>query len=189
MAGLVSTLTNGSFHNWLKGALGILYAKEGLAEFVRAEFTQFHTDLLNSIWASPGIPAGTTCNSCTTANITKCHTQGFCNPGHCKIHHPTVPEKIPNKPCPNRICDALMIAIRKKHRHKGPSWKNTDARNWCVDPFELAKCFLPPDGYFDIHSFEETDFNGILSVIINNKRFQSKLATQLNTDPNSCTKV
>lgn len=189
MASLVPTLTNESFRNWLRGALSVLFAKEGLTDFVSTEITQFHTDLLEDVWTSCGIPAGTTCQSCTTANLLQCHTPGFCNTGHCKIHDLAIPEKIPNQPCPNRICDALMKAIRKNHRFHSPSWKNTDAHRWCSDPFEVAKCFLPPDGYCDVATLEETDFNGTISIIINNKRFQNKFAAQLHEEHNLCTQV
>jgi hypothetical protein len=38
---------------------------------------------------------------------------------------------------------------------------------------------MPPDGYKDVASAQETDFNGIISVIINNKDFQLKVHENL----------
>jgi hypothetical protein len=48
----------------------------------------------------------------------------------------------------------------------------------------VAKCFLPPDGYKDKASATETDFNGIISVILNYKNFQGKVQENLNNKIN-----
>ncbi|XP_053378822.1 uncharacterized protein LOC123526329 [Mercenaria mercenaria] len=45
---------------------------------------------------------------------------------------------------------------------------------------------MPPDGYSGVTRLEDTDFNGTLAVIINNKRFQNKMAAQLNQSNNVC---
>ncbi|XP_060583723.1 uncharacterized protein LOC132739908 [Ruditapes philippinarum] len=70
------------------------------------------------------------------------------------------------------------------HRYYGPSYKNSDATQWCSNFWEIAKCFMPPDGYKEKASATETDFNGIISVILNHKDFQGKVLENLNTKTN-----
>jgi hypothetical protein len=43
---------------------------------------------------------------------------------------------------------------------------------------------MPPDGYKDIACAQETDFNGIISVIINYKDFQLKVHEKLGNEKN-----
>ncbi|XP_052798034.1 uncharacterized protein LOC128230073 [Mya arenaria] len=53
--------------------------------------------------------------------------------------------------------------------------KNTKAENWAHSPWEIAKVFMPPAGYENKTTIEETDFNGIAAFIINCKRFRGKI--------------
>jgi hypothetical protein len=120
----------------------------------------------------------------------KCPTQDFCDMKKpCKLHDPTVNNKKPNQKCPNNICHNVKDAILKQHRYHGPSWPITDATRWCLDAFQIAKCYLPPKGYENKSSFAEIDFIGTLGIIINNTRFQNLMAAQLNVTPNICSKV
>jgi hypothetical protein len=189
-ASLTPTLIDKDFRNWLKGALAALFARQGLKDFVQNEITDFQKDLLNDVWKVIGIPAGTTCNACTTANLLVCPTHGFCAKGKkCTVHDPKCSNLKPNQPCPHNMCTALRDAILKEHRYRGPSWKNTDARGWCTDAYQLAKCFMPPDGYADKASLAETDFNGVIAVVINNKRFEKKLSVNFSSKNNICEEV
>jgi hypothetical protein len=43
---------------------------------------------------------------------------------------------------------------------------------------------MPPDGYKDVASAQETDFNGIISVIMNYKDFQLKVQEKLGNKTN-----
>jgi hypothetical protein len=179
-------LTKKTFNNWLKGALAVLFTREALTEFVKSEISDFQRDLLQSIFTKNGIQLGTRCSSCTTANMLRCPTQEFCDKrGKCKLHDPNVPNKNPNQKCPNNICHNIKDAIVKHHRFQGPTWHITDATRWCLDAFQIAKCYLPPKGYDNKGSFDEIDFNGTLGVIINNTRFQNQMTAQMN----SCSKV
>jgi hypothetical protein len=188
-AALTPTLINRDFQNWLKGSLAVLFAKEGLIDLVGLENIDFQRNLLQTVYTQIGIQHGTTCSSCTTANVLSCPTDGFCKGRRCKAHDSRVPDKRPNIACPNGLCSHIRDAIKKEHRFNGPSWKNTDARKWCSDAFELSKCFMPPDGYSDKTSLADTDFNGILAVVINNNRFQRKMSINLGLEPNICTEV
>ncbi|XP_053378903.1 uncharacterized protein LOC123526359 isoform X2 [Mercenaria mercenaria] len=189
MASSLPVIQDKEFVNWLKGALALLFAKQGLDDFVSDEMTQFQKDMLASIFQKKALPAGTVCNSCTTENILACPTQNFCSKSRCKLHDTGQADKRPNQPCPNGLCQDIRDCIRREHRYNGPSWKNTNARRWSNDAFEIAKCYMPPDGYSGVTSLADTDFNGTLAVIINNKRFQNKMSAQLSQPNNVCTKA
>ncbi|XP_053378894.1 uncharacterized protein LOC128548359 [Mercenaria mercenaria] len=189
MAALVQTTETKGFQNWLRGALAVLFAKQGLQSFVIDELTQFQRDVLTSIFKNKNLPIGTTCTNCTTENVLYCPTQNFCTKGQkCNMHDPSVADKTP-QPCSNNICHDVKDAIRHEHRYKGPSWKNTNAKGWCTDVIEIAKCYMPPDGYTNVTTITDTDFNGILAVILNNKRFKCKMTAPLNKPDNVCTEA
>ncbi|XP_053400383.1 uncharacterized protein LOC123565918 [Mercenaria mercenaria] len=173
-------LSGAKFKNWIKAGLGVLYTKEGIEPFVYNEIEQFQQKCLSDICNNNGLVAGTTCSSCCTENVVVCPTNRICNAGRgkCKFHRNSATQYLPSG-CPNKICHNLKIEIQKAHRFYGPSYKNTDARHWCNNPWDVAKCFMPPDGYKDVTSAAETDFNGIISVIINYKAFQSKIHDDL----------
>ncbi|XP_052762362.1 uncharacterized protein LOC128205007 [Mya arenaria] len=138
-----------------------------------------------------GIDIRFTCNSCRTTEIVKCNPRNkVCNSGRCKFHmDQNTKQFIPTRPCRNNICDTLRDAIEQKHRFGNPSWKNTDARKWCVNAWDIAKCFMPPDGYADVENEEDTDLNGIISVYINCEEFQQYFTADLSLPRNLCTKV
>jgi hypothetical protein len=48
---------------------------------------------------------------------------------------------------------------------------------------------MPPDGYKDVMSAEDTDFNGIVSVIVNLKAFETKINNDLSKRNNIFDKV
>ncbi|XP_052766385.1 uncharacterized protein LOC128207479 isoform X2 [Mya arenaria] len=82
-----------------------------------------------------------------------------------------------------------MLGIEGHHRSNGPSWKNTNANDWCSNPREVAKCFLPPDGYLNVQTADDTDINGIINLIINCKFFDNYFTDDLARPQNICTKV
>ncbi|XP_052762376.1 uncharacterized protein LOC128205022 [Mya arenaria] len=138
---------------------------------------------------------GLICNSCRTVEIVQCNPRNkVCDSGRCKFHmDQNTKILIPTRPCPNNICDTLRDVIEQKHRFGKPSWKNTDARKWCVNAWDIAKCFMPPDGYADVDNEDDTDLNGIISVYINCKEFEKYFTADLSLQPthqhNLCTKV
>ncbi|XP_053382095.1 uncharacterized protein LOC123540074 isoform X2 [Mercenaria mercenaria] len=175
-----SKLSGSKFKNWIKAGLGVLYTKEGIEPFVYDEIVQFQQKCLSDICNDKGLPAGTTCSSCCTENVIVCPTDRICNVGRgkCKFHRNSATQYLPSG-CPNRICHNFKNEIQNAHRFCGPSYKNTDATQWCSNTWEVAKCFMPPDRYKDVINASETNFNGIVSVIINYKAFQSKVHDDL----------
>ncbi|KAH3697564.1 hypothetical protein DPMN_085067 [Dreissena polymorpha] len=182
MARLVDVLTEKERTNWLKAWLAIGIAKEGLEHFVDNEIQTIHNRIYNTVLSSR--PSQTSpCTKCDTANLLKCPTPGMCNKkggqSVCASMHDTPLKQY--RPCPLKICDKVRDEITKEHRFKHGSWKNTSANKWYSDPWEIAKCFLPPDGYKGTSSVKDTDFNGVVSILLNCKHFESKFSFQIST--------
>ncbi|XP_053389102.1 uncharacterized protein LOC128552114 [Mercenaria mercenaria] len=173
-------LSGAKFKNWIKAGLGVLFTKAGIEPFVHDEIEQFQQKCLSDICNNNGLPAGTTCSSCCTENVVVCPTNRICNAtrGMCNFHRNSATQYLPLG-CPNKICHNFKKEIQNAHRFYGPSYKNTDASQWCSNPWEVAKCFMPPDGYKDATNAAETDFNGIISVILNYEAFQTKIHDDL----------
>ncbi|XP_053382041.1 uncharacterized protein LOC123543813 [Mercenaria mercenaria] len=178
-------LYSSKFKNWIKAGLGVLYTKEGIEPFVYDEIKQFQQQCLSDICSNNGLVAGTICSSCCTENVIVCPTKRICNKvhGECDFHRNSATQYLQSG-CPNKICHNFKKEIQNSHRFYRPSYKNTDSSQWCRNPWEVAKCFMPPDGYKEVTSVAETDFNGIVSVIINNKVFQSKVKDDLSGKSN-----
>ncbi|XP_052786232.1 uncharacterized protein LOC128221672 [Mya arenaria] len=70
-----------------------------------------------------------------------------------------------------------------------PSWKNTKAEEWCINSWQVAKCFFPPDGYIDVSNPGDTDFNGVINLIINCTLFEDYFNDNLTVEGNICEKA
>ncbi|KAH3783146.1 hypothetical protein DPMN_161074 [Dreissena polymorpha] len=143
--------------NWLKAWLALDIAKPGLENFVTNEAQNFHQHIYLKL-------TGSSCTSCSTANLLK------------------------KKKCPRNICDNVCQEIIKEHRYNYQpncwSSKNTSAQLWQSSSrgyCELAKCFIQTDGYADKTTFKEIDFNGVVSYMLNCKRFESLLSFPITT--------
>ncbi|XP_052760586.1 uncharacterized protein LOC128203282 [Mya arenaria] len=173
--------------NWVKAAFALNITKEGLQPLVEDVLTCVHQDIYNNVRTSKGLPGGATCAQCFTENVLNCPTRGICtSTRNCKFHNS--PQKL-YSPCPNGICKGVHDEIVIHHRFSGPSWKNTNADKWCTSHWEIGKCFLPPDGYKTVSSIKDSDFNGVISVMMNCKDFQNKLSFNVATQPNLLTEV
>jgi hypothetical protein len=183
---LSKKLSNSRYNNWVKASLAVLITKEGIEPFVEDEIEQFQQKCLTDICNNQGLPSGTTCINCCTENVVNCPTKRICNVVNrtCRFHRNFLPAV-----CQKKICHNFNTEIQKAHRYNGPSYKNTDATQWCSKSWEVAKCFMPPDGYKDAVSASETDFNGVNSVIINCRCFQTKVTDDLSKNGNIFDKV
>ncbi|XP_052229126.1 uncharacterized protein LOC127843272 isoform X2 [Dreissena polymorpha] len=163
--------------NWLKAWLALNITKDGLHEFVDREVKQFKTGIYQNITSTLGLSANTTCTSCLTANILPCPTQGVCKKSGRKSYicmHDTPSKRY--RPCPLSICEKVRDDIKNDHRFNGPSWKNTCAEQWACNHWQIGKCFMPPDGYIGVTSIRDTDFNGVISVMLNCKHFDNLMS-------------
>ncbi|XP_052229128.1 uncharacterized protein LOC127843272 isoform X4 [Dreissena polymorpha] len=177
MACLADVFSEQEITNWLKGCLGLNIAKHALEVFVDRELKDVHTRMFQKVRRRLNLPATTVCTNCCTANLLKCPTHNVCKKQgkyFCKSMH-NAPNKKP-RPCSLKICDEVRDEIIQEHRYDQPSWKNTAAEHWENNHWQIAKCFLPPDGYTGVGSAHETDFNGIISVMLNCKHFDSKVS-------------
>ncbi|XP_052768188.1 uncharacterized protein LOC128208679 [Mya arenaria] len=173
--------------NWLKASVAVDIARKGLIPFVTTVVTYLHQAIRANVEQTNGLPPGTTCNSCTTPNVLPCRTRGVCGGFRslpCKFH-----QHAHFRYCPAKICNDFMQGIEGHHRFNGPSWKNTNANDWCSNPWEVAKCFLPPDGYLNVQTADDTDINGVISLIINCRFFDNYFTDDLSQLHNICTKV
>lgn len=89
----------------------------------------------------------------------------------------------------NHSCDNHFISAIEKLRsaHYKPfgnkMLKNSDRTKLCSSEWEFAKCFIHADGYRNKTSIQETDLNGIISIVKNCSTFQNYFTFSL-TDPN-----
>ncbi|XP_060575099.1 uncharacterized protein LOC132732643 [Ruditapes philippinarum] len=185
MASYSQKLSEKKYNNWVKAQLAVLFTKDGLEPFVCHEVQEFRLKCLNDICYNNRLISGTLCSNCCTENVIKCPTNRICSVGRGKCsYHRNAATRYNPAGCPNKICHNFSTETQNVHRYYGPSYKNTDATQWCSNSWEIAKCFMPPDGYKDIVSAHDTDFNGIISVIINHKDFQGKIHENLGNKNN-----
>ena len=159
-------LSKHQFSNWVKAGLALNAGKAAIQPLVLSAITAFRDNVLED---SPT----KYCDKCTYTNVIHCRTKGFCYgpPSNCTTHDSSDPDKL-SRPCPNDVCGLLLDAISQSHKLK-PIWKNSDAKQWCQDPWTIAKCFMP-DGYANA-SKADTDLTGVLSVVINAKFMKNAL--------------
>ncbi|XP_052214947.1 uncharacterized protein LOC127833629 isoform X4 [Dreissena polymorpha] len=176
MASLADVFTEKESTNWLKAWLAVDIAKSGLDHFAENEAKTLHLNIYNAVWSSVMAPA--VCFGCNTANLLNCPTRGVCDKqganSSCKAMHDTVTNQ--PRPCPTNVCNKVLDEIKNLHRFARPSWKNTRADLWAQHPWQIAKAYFPPDGYTAKNSVQETDFNGIISFMMNCKHFDNKFS-------------
>ena len=163
-------LNDSKFHNYLDAALALLFTKQGTQPFVKCEIERLQKQCLTDSNGQSLAP----CSSCQTENVVKCPTEGTCKVSYnkCRYHKNSATKY---KSCPNHICDRFCTDIINAHQHGDPSFLNTDAKQWCSNVTEVAKCFMHREGYKDVQSLEETDFNGIINVCLNHKGIRNKI--------------
>ncbi|XP_052803052.1 centrosome-associated protein CEP250-like [Mya arenaria] len=187
MASYKDILKEKENHNWFKGALALRLTKAGLRGLVDGDSCRLQQKIHSSVLQARNLTAGTTCKLCLTENLLRCPTNGLCtHPRNCKYHDS--PLKMPRR-CPTQVCDDFRDKICAVHIYGRPSWKNTNADQWCTNHWQVAKCFMPPDGYKDVTSFEETDFNGIISVMVNCSEFQRSLSFNISSKSTALTEA
>ncbi|XP_052227337.1 uncharacterized protein LOC127842048 isoform X3 [Dreissena polymorpha] len=152
MASLAGVFKEKERTNWLKAWLALDIAKLGFENFVTSESQNFHDHIYDQVRS--------TCTSCTTENVRK-----------------------KNFICPMQICNEVREKIMSEHRYNSGSWNNTDAQEWQTNRgyCEIAKFYIQTDGYAAKTSFQEIDFNGVVSYMLNCKRFESLLSFPITT--------
>ncbi|KAH3770600.1 uncharacterized protein LOC127843703 [Dreissena polymorpha] len=184
MASLSAVFSEAERTNWLKAWMAVDIAKSGLEQFVNKEANTLHTNIYNTI--RPSSHGAAACIGCHTANLLKCPTQGVCKRsanGNCTSMHDNAAKQ--QRPCPANVCTKVRDEIVKQHAYKKPSWKNTSAQQWAKHPWEIAKAYFPPDGYVGKTSVQDTDFNGIISFMMNCEQIHNKFSFTIAIGKNS----
>lgn len=178
--------------NFLKSVSALRLVGEGVEPLVEEGSHQYTEEIIKQARQEAGLCGKDVCGQCTTHNALPCKSgNGLCHHdkyGNCGFHDKNDPLKA-SKLCPNDICNRIVRIIKSRHRFHSPNFKNTDARRWFQNPFEIMKCFIPTDGYQEIETVEDTDCAGLLSVIINCKSFQSLVASDLGAPDNIFVKM
>ncbi|XP_052260558.1 uncharacterized protein LOC127864705 isoform X2 [Dreissena polymorpha] len=167
MAADTNIFTDKQTNNWFKACIALNLTKDGLTDLVVTELLNVQTKV------------GRSCGQCFIQNLIPCPTQDVCKKrkgNNCSFHNSQQP-----KSC--QTCDKVKQNITLLHRFKGPSWANTKAELWASDPWEIGKCYLPRDGYSSVSSVQESDFNGVVSIVLNCTHFQTCLSAACLSPP------
>ncbi|KAH3799053.1 hypothetical protein DPMN_152656 [Dreissena polymorpha] len=167
MAAYTNLLGDKETINWFKACIGLNITKEGLTNFLCTELQKLHAVV------------GRSCGNCPIEKLIQCPTNPYCNKSkrnYCPFHKS-------QKPQPCAICDNVKHNIILQHRYGGPSWRNTCAEKWALNYWEIGKCYLPPDGYSSISSVQESDLNGVISIMLNCRHFQTCLSSSWVSPP------
>ncbi|KAH3800489.1 hypothetical protein DPMN_154122 [Dreissena polymorpha] len=173
MACNTNIFTEKETNNWFKASIALNVKKDGLANFLNTQLQNVHAVV------------GKGCGNCPIEKLIPCPTNPYChkrNRRYCPFHKSQKPQQC-------HTCDKVKKNIILQHRYSVPSWRNTRAENWAQDYWEIGKCFLPPDKYNSVSSVLESDFNGVICIMLNCLHFQACLSSScLSTPPpnNQC---
>ncbi|XP_045163262.2 uncharacterized protein LOC123527690 isoform X2 [Mercenaria mercenaria] len=169
-------LENKKYRNWVRAGLGIKYVKEGLEPFCDHLVNQQHIAILDEVKRKHNLSA-VSCGLCDISTLQPDHVQTKtrqCPLGqsHCNCLH-TRGKTL----CPSNVCGAIYDEIITRHASTPPApyWRNTDAHQWCTDPWAVAKCFINAPGYDDKIRVVEFDCSGLLHLLINNLEFHQHI--------------
>ncbi|XP_053389288.1 uncharacterized protein LOC128552283 [Mercenaria mercenaria] len=169
-------LENRKYRNWVRAGLGIKYVKEGLEPFCDHLVNQQHIAILDKVKHKHNLST-VTCGLCDVRTLQPDHVQSKtrqCPLGqmYCNCQHPR--GKIS---CPNKVCGAIYDEIIQLHASTPPApyWRNTDAQQWCTEPWAVAKCFINAPGYEQKIKAVEFDCPGLLHVLLKNQDFQQHI--------------
>ncbi|KAH3755894.1 uncharacterized protein LOC127848290 [Dreissena polymorpha] len=154
MASLANVFADKETNNWFKACIALNITKKGLKDFFDTE--------INKVCAA----VGRSCGQCSIEHLLRCPTQGLCRRKTrqiCQFHNG--PANQPRN-CPSNVCHQVQKNILQKHRFSNPSWRNTHAEKWGSDHWEVAKCYLPPEGYSQVASLDDCDFNGLITILL-----------------------
>ena len=136
---------NPLYKNWVRATVGFLYGKKAIIPYIQKVVDKFRTNIIS------GKPTSELCNQCTIVNF-----------------------QLNN--CPTGVCKDIYDAIKEDHVFKKPIWDNADTSMWCFNSWEMAKCFMPKSKDMKgVKSIDETDFAGIVNLVIHSKHVQAEL--------------
>lgn len=134
---------------WLKSWRAIFLTKEGLSDLVKSTMHSIYDSAVKSL------PSGSLCP--TSASGAAQHIK-------CDQHFETIIQK--------HHSQWHKMSMKEK-------WQNSDNSKLCSSEWEFAKCFIHGQGYKNKKSIEETDLNGMISIIRNCSEFQKYFSFKL----------
>ncbi|XP_053388304.1 dynein heavy chain-like protein 2 [Mercenaria mercenaria] len=165
-------LENKKYRNWVRAGLGFKYVKDGLEPFCDHLVNQQHVDIIDKVKQKHNLSA-VACRLCDVRTLQPDHVQAknrLCPLGqtHCNCLHPRGKTS-----CTNNVCGAIYDEIIRRHASTPPApyWRNTDAHQWCTEPWAVAKCFINVPGYEQKTRATDFDCSGLLHLLINNLEF------------------
>ncbi|XP_045181433.2 uncharacterized protein LOC123540454 isoform X2 [Mercenaria mercenaria] len=173
------------YKSWVKGSLGFQYLKYGLVGFCEEIVTKQYEEILNDIKQNKKL-LKLVCGQCSIDTLRPDHVQNMSK--HCPLGQIQCNCQSPSGKvsCRNKLCGAIYDKIITLHASipPSPNWQNTNLRDWCTNPWEIAKCFISQDGYAQTKTAFDTDCTGILSIFMNatflrSRISQTELFTQL----------
>ncbi|XP_053379156.1 uncharacterized protein LOC123527180 isoform X3 [Mercenaria mercenaria] len=170
-------LSNPRYKNWVKGGLATKFLREGIVDLVDWTTKRQHYDMLADIKKVYGERAVAGYTSCSLKTLMPIHTktsQGTCSLGqkhHCNCLNPKGKQL-----CPTKFCSAMYDKIIAQHRFGTPSWKNTDISQWHNNHWQIAKCNIPAGESVGKMSAYDTDYSGLINVMVNDLEMQTELS-------------
>lgn len=143
-----------------------LIAGDGLKEFVIKVMRKKHDDMFDGIKKK--------CSRCETYKIVNCGQDcKEMKEDHCRFHSMPLKKALHFTPkCPNNVCVSVAQKIKDVSRTPALlSWKNSDAKKWRENFWEVAKVFLPVFGSMYTRDIQNTLLLGFLYLISNCKYF------------------
>lgn len=137
---LVVRLNCAEYKNWVKAGHCLLLLRGGLQDFIEREVLSFHQGLLA---AAPRLGLRATCHSGSQCSPRTRQFQPQC-----------------------QLCEDWKQEILKHHTNRNGDiyWGNCQPGRWPVDPWEVAKAFMPR-GLADKTGPQECDAVALLSLI------------------------
>ncbi|XP_053390266.1 uncharacterized protein LOC128553169 [Mercenaria mercenaria] len=157
--------------NMFRCLMALKHLRDSLIVFCEEIVKQHHASLLKKL---PEIKDS--CEHCTLEKLLPFHLyEKKACPSQSK-RKCFCSKKAGRQLCPNDgFCSKFFDLIVLEHRFRDPLWKNTDPRKWKDCPWSVAVCFINTQGYHDKGTADDTDCRGLLSIIINNLKFETEL--------------
>ena len=132
--------------NWCRSWQCVCITQEVFVDLTTDGFERLQREIIDDINTIKGYTQRTLCTSCKTPNLKPCWTNNRCKGPRrlCESH--ASPDLAYTLCKTNGFCGEFVLKLECNHRFNSPVWKNTDATKWCTEAWEIAKCFMSPDG-------------------------------------------
>jgi len=172
---LSEQVKKGQFQNWIRAALGLQYLKEGLVRFISHEANEQYNNHVRYV-LSQTKQSKYDCVECTPKTLLPYHgvAKKTCIQTDTDTCYCAPRFRKKRKECPQAgACGIFYDTIVDEHKHKAPTWTNTNIDKWSSCSFEFFKCFISIPGHKTKSSFAQLDALACLSICQNNRKLNS----------------